>query len=166
MEKRGKKKSFEQFVSDRLLASSEFSIWDPMKKMKQKSFSNWMKKTKVQVGDKVIKLREERQLLGRFLIIQRSRPELVPKIEKAIGEYEMTLIPRSLCAVDGSLHIPSDKSSLIHCIEKVQGQTMPPTAESQIELPKVLIIDAMAVLQSMKKVSTTKKLSDLQDAFI
>ena len=27
-------KSFEQFVSDRLLASSEFSIWDPMKKMK------------------------------------------------------------------------------------------------------------------------------------
>ena len=32
------------------------------------------------MGDKVVKLREERELLGRFLIIQGSRPELVPKI--------------------------------------------------------------------------------------
>ena len=70
-----------------------------------------MEKTKIHVGDKVIKLREERQLLGRFLIIQRSRPELVPKLEKAIGEYEMSAVPRSLCAVDGSLYIPADKAS-------------------------------------------------------
>lgn len=35
----------------------------------------------------VIKLFEERQLLGSFLIIQGSRPELVPKLEKTNGEY-------------------------------------------------------------------------------
>ena len=72
-----------------------------------------MKKTKIRVGDKVIKLREERQLLGRFLMIQRSRPELVPKLEKATGEYEMSAVPRSLCAVDGSLYIPADKAMLL-----------------------------------------------------
>jgi len=80
--------------------------------------------TEIRVGDKVIKLREERQLLGRFLIIQGSRPELVPKLEKTIGEYEMSVVPRSLCAVDGSLYIPADKASLMHAIEGAKAQTV------------------------------------------
>lgn len=95
-----------------------------MKKLELKTFSNWMEKTEIRVGDKVIKLREERQLLGRFLIIQGSRPELVPKLEKTIGEYEMSVVPRSLCAVDGSLYIPADKASLMHAIEGAKAQTV------------------------------------------
>lgn len=47
-------------------------------KLKLKTFSNWMETTIVRVGDKIIKLREERELFARCLIIQRSRPELVP----------------------------------------------------------------------------------------
>ena len=39
----------------------------------------------MQVGDKVIKLREERELLGRFLIIHGSRPHLVPQLEQTVG---------------------------------------------------------------------------------
>ena len=108
---------FDEFIKDRLLPYSELSIWSPMKKIKLKTFSNWMEKPRIPVGDKVVKLREERQLLGRFLIIQKSPPELVPKIEKAIGDYEMSVVPRSLCAIDGSLYIPTDKSSLLHAIE-------------------------------------------------
>ena len=61
--------------------------------MNLKAFSNWMDKEKVQVGDKVIKLREERELLGRFLIIQGSHPHLVPKLEETIGKYEMAMVP-------------------------------------------------------------------------
>ena len=140
-----------------------------MKKLKLKTFSNWMEKTEIRVGDKVIKLREERQLLGRFLIIQGSRPELVPKLEKTIGEYEMSVVPRSLCAVDGSLYIPADKASLMHAIEGAKAQTVRSVTRvdaAQTQSPKVLIIDAMAVLQSMKKTSTTQKLSDLQEAFV
>lgn len=117
-------KRLEEFIHDRLLSSSVLSIWDPMKKLKLKTFSNWMEKTEIRVGDKVIKLREERQLLGRFLIIQGSRPELVPKLEKTIGEYEMSVVPRSLCAVDGSLYIPADKASLMHAIEGAKAQTV------------------------------------------
>jgi len=51
-----------------------------------------MEKTKVRLGGKVIKLREERELLGRFLIIQGSRPELVPKLEETTGEHEMSIV--------------------------------------------------------------------------
>ena len=72
---------FEKFVAERLLSTSDMSVWDKMKKSKIKSFSNCMEKSKVRVGEKVIKLREERELLGRCLIIQGSRLSLVPKLE-------------------------------------------------------------------------------------
>ena len=149
-----------------------------MRQLKLKTFSNWMGKSKVLVGDKIIKLREERDLLARFLIIQGCRPELIPKLEEMIGEYEMSVVPRSLCSGDGSLYIPADKASLMHAIE---GATAEPVAETvssdthgdtQVDIsphsepPKVLIVDAMAALQSMKKTPMMLKLSDLQEAFI
>jgi len=76
-----------------------------MTKLKLKTFSKWMEKTKVHIGDKVIKLCEERERLSRFLIIQGSRPELVPKLEETIGEDEMAIVPCSLCSTNGNLYI-------------------------------------------------------------
>ena len=68
----GKKgqRHFEHLIQDRLLPMSKISVWNPMRKLKIKAFANWMEKSKVPVGDKVIKLPEEHELLGRFLIIQ------------------------------------------------------------------------------------------------
>ena len=63
-------KQFEHFIQDRLLPKSTLSVWDPMKKLKLKTFTNWMEKSKFRVGDKVVKLREERELLGRFLMME------------------------------------------------------------------------------------------------
>ena len=54
----------------------------------------------------------------------------------------------------------------LHAIEDAQGQAIPCDITPPSQLPKVLIIDAMAVLQAMKKSSTIKKLSDLEEAFI
>ena len=163
-------KRFKEFIKDRLLPTSQLSVWDTMRKLKLKAFSNWMEKTKVRLGDKVIKLREERQLLGRFLIIQRSRPELVPKLEETIGDYEMSVVPRSLCAVDGSLYAPNDKSSLMHAIEQCSAQPLQSAQLPDIapigHAHRVLVVDAMAVLQSTKNTPAIQKLSDLQDAFI
>ena len=85
--------AYKSFVEERLLTGSKSSIWDPMKKLKLKTQSTWMAKQTVRVGDKVIKLREERQLLARFLVIQQSRPELVPRLPATIGDYEMSVVP-------------------------------------------------------------------------
>ena len=74
------------------------SVWYAKKKLKLKTFSSFGDKTKNRTGDKVIKFREERELFGRFLIIQGSRPELVPKLEDVIAE--MSAAPRLLFAVD------------------------------------------------------------------
>ncbi len=75
-------------------------------------------------------------------------------------------------------YIPADKASLMHAVE---GATVEPAAEavssdtdgdtqvdavSHSEPPKVLIVGAMAVLQSMKKTPMMLKLSDLQEAVI
>ena len=49
---------------------------------------------------KVIKLREERQPLTRFLVIQQSRPELVPRLPTTIDNYEMSVTPRSMFVAD------------------------------------------------------------------
>ena len=81
-----------------------------------------MDKRTITFGDKVIKLREERQLFVRFLIIQQSRPELVPKLALSIGEYEMSVIPRSLFAVDGSLLVYKGKSVLMKFMAAVKPQ--------------------------------------------
>ena len=87
-------------MKDRLQQGSKLTIWDPMKLVKYKTMSTWMKKTKIRVGDKVIKLREERQLLARLMMIQQTRKLDVGTV---IGMYEMTVIPRSLFSNDGLL---------------------------------------------------------------
>ena len=93
-------KLYETFVKDRLQQESKLTIWDPMKLVKYKTMSTWMKKTKVRVGDKVIKLQEERQLLALIMMIQQTRKLDVGTV---IGMYEMTVIPRSLFSNDGLL---------------------------------------------------------------
>ena len=125
----------------------------------------------MRVSDKVIQLREERKLFGRFLIVQGSQPSLVPKLEETIGKYGMSTVPRSLCAVDGSLYIATD-SQLNACSWRCQSRADPIEVVPQPHLVQeedssvsVLIVDAMAVLQSMKKTPAMLMLSDLQDAF-
>ena len=110
-----------------------------------------MPKTVISLGDKMIKLREERELLGRCLIIQSSRPELVSKLEDTIGQFEMSVVPRSICSSDGSLFIPSDKSSLMKTIQNMAGpinQTELPTIHPCSRVDKVKVFDAMAVLRA------------------
>ena len=109
--------SYMEYVTNRLLDSSEVSIWDTMKKIKLKTCSTWMAKTVVKVGEKIIKLREERQLLAQFLIIHQARPQLLLNLPETIGQYEMAVKPRSLFVSDGSLLVPKDKSSFMHAIE-------------------------------------------------
>ena len=49
----------------------------------------------VSIIDKVIKLREERQLPVLFLVIQQSRPDLGPRLPATIGDYEMAITAHS-----------------------------------------------------------------------
>ena len=86
---------FEEFVSQRLVASTaKKSIWDPINKLKLKTFSTCQKKTSCNVGNKLVKLREDRQLLAKFLVVHQARPSMTQSLSDTIGKYEFSIIPR------------------------------------------------------------------------
>ena len=90
-----------------------------------------------------------------------------------IGSYENSIIPRSLFANDGSLLTPNKK--VCHhkriCFQEAHNETTVSSVESyessvdstQRSSPQesIAIIDAMAIVQSLKKTPTMKKMSDL-----
>ena len=108
----------ESFIQSRL-KKSETSVWDPMKKCALKTFKAQMKKTKTRIQGKLIELKEEKNLITKFLLAARKRPEL--KLEETIGEYEFSVVPRSLFTCDGQPHHCTDKSKLMHHIEDLPG---------------------------------------------
>ena len=91
-----------------------------------------------------------------------------PFLPSTIGEYELSIVPRSLFAIDGSLLIPSDKASLMHAIEDVPLEDLMADEETiEIgEFDHVLIVDAIAIVQSMKKTSSMTKMLHLKEAFL
>ena len=164
--------AYNHFVETRLMEGSTTSIWDTMTKLKLKTCSSWVSKTSIQHGEKVVKLREERQLFAQFLIIHQSRPQLMPNLPQTIGEYEMAITPRSLFTSDGNLLVPKDKNAFMHAIEKlastidiVEHSEHSRTAiesngselnvsglgEKNVDESKKAIILDMAIVQSMKK---------------
>ena len=155
-----------EFIDDRLLENSTGSVWDSLQWMNLKTFTNFMPKLTISLGETIIKLREERQLLSRFLVILGCRPGIVPKLDSTIGSYEMSVVVRSLCTNDGSLYIPNDKASLMNTMTDIHGpiDKTEDLHTVQYHSKKVMVFDMMAVLQSMKKTAGMKLLVDLLHA--
>ena len=96
--------TFDKFVGSRLeKESASVSMRDPMVKMKLKMFSTCNKKVNCGLSDKMVKLREDRSLLVRFLVVKQCRSELGASFKEAIGQYEFSVVPRSLFPSDGML---------------------------------------------------------------
>ena len=123
-----------------------------------------MKAKRVKVGDKVIKLKEDRKLLSKILTTAKTRPDLLSKMEDIVGKYEMSIIPRANFSPDGAMLLTADKASLMKLVnDQTPVQVQIPVAEDK---PQVLIIDAMPEVRCLKKRATTTKLGHLKEAFI
>jgi len=73
---------FEKFATDRL-TEGKLSVWDKLPKRKLKTFMSANVTAEVISGEKLVKVKEERGLLQRFIVICRSRPEL--DLKQCIG---------------------------------------------------------------------------------
>lgn len=51
-------------------------------------------------------------MFDRFLVIQQSRPEIVPKLASAIGKYKVAVVSRLMFVVDSSFLVSKEKSDL------------------------------------------------------
>ena len=105
----------ETFVTKRLVKGTK-SVWAPMKKVNLKLFENSAMYSITKVKEKLIELREERDLLARFAIVLRTREDI--DLRQAIGTYKFCAVPRSLCSPDGLL-LAYDKFKVMHAIKEL-----------------------------------------------
>ena len=108
---------FVDFVNQCLIDGT-LSVWGKMTKRNLKTFKSESATTEIKIGNQLIKIKEERNLLQRFIVISRSRPELDLKV--CIGEFEFGVVPRSLFSADGCLPLPYDKASILHILENLE----------------------------------------------
>jgi len=94
-----------------------------MTKTKLHTFKSSNATAEVRSGDKLIKVKEERGLLQRFVVIARSRPVLDQK--ECIGTYELGIVPRSLFASDGPLLLAYDKAKILRHLQHLTDHEEP-----------------------------------------
>ena len=70
---------------------STVSIWAPIKLAKLPTFTLLNKKVKIKGKDKIIELREERELFSRFALVAQSQRGL--DMKEVVGHYELSLVP-------------------------------------------------------------------------
>ena len=122
-----------------------------MKRRKLLTWKSTNKKTKVTVNNEVIELQEDQCLFARMMMVCQARPEI--NIEEAIGKIEFYLVSRALFAADGAMPHCSTKSALMTLIDKEISTITPSDAPTTAPLMrnKVVVVDGMAELQSLKK---------------
>ena len=123
------------YVSERLLGS--VSIWEPLKKRKLRTFCDNAKTAKVQLSDCLITLKEERRLFTRFMIAFRERREI--NLPHYLGHYEFSILPLSMFSRDGYMHLSTDKSSILHEIEK-NTEAVPDKIVDSPDLMRVIML--------------------------
>ena len=155
-------KLLKAFISTRIV-SGETNLWAPMTKCNLKTWKTTGKKLKLAVEEKVVELREDRNLFARMLIVSKSRPEL--NLADTIGNHELSLVPRSMFAADGTMLHCGKKSDLLSVLEKLPEQQDMRVSVMQSQGKKVAILDAMALVQTFDKQDTVCTCSDLAESF-
>ena len=107
---------FNCFVKERV-QSGEVNLWSPMKKRKLLTWKTSAKVVKVTTADKIVELQVHRSLFARMMMVCKSRPEI--EIKDAVGQYEFSVVPRSLFAADGTMLHCSSNSNLMNILEKL-----------------------------------------------
>ena len=85
-----------------------------MTKKKFKTFKTSDAIIEINAGGKLVKIKEERGLLQRLIVISKIRPQLV--LKECIGTYEFGVVPRPLFASDGTVLLAYDKAKILHHI--------------------------------------------------
>ena len=129
-----------KFISERL--EGEVSIWDPVRRRKLPTLQINAKTINIKLKDQVVTIREEQRLLARFVVASRERPEI--DLLAYLGKYEFSVVPRSMFLHDGTIHLASDKSSMLHEIEKVVEVS--DITEGDGDLQTVIIFNGMALI--------------------
>ena len=148
------------FVQERFAGS--VSIWEPIPRRKLPTFGNNSKSTEIKVRDRVLTLREECRMLTRFTMASRERPGI--DLPGYVGHYEFSVVPRSMFARDGTMHLCTDKASIMHAVEKISKVDFTPKVVSEPQ--GVIMFDGMAVVNQIKKSDAIRTCKDFAKVFV
>jgi hypothetical protein len=117
----------------------------------------------------VSELSTDRSLFARLLIITRSQRDL--NCEDILGKYEMSSVPRSMFAYDGTMNMCTSKSKLVAILTSLNDNSPDEChaiTSTQTELPQlcVAVIDGMAEVQALAKTADIITCNDLSRVFI
>ena len=139
------RKELENFTKERF--EGEKSIWDPITKRKLPTFGSNFKTVTVKIKDQLVQVKERHKLTARFRIVCRTRPYI--DLLSYLGDYEFSVVPRSLFTPDGQLYKSTDKSVILNEIENLTNQAQDVlfhTSSVPNEKNSVIIFDGMAIV--------------------
>ena len=111
-EQQGEKR-LQEFTNDRI--EGNIFIWKPLKKIKLSAFNANVTSFKTNIDGKTIRFKEERNFMSRLIVAAISRPEI--DISKYFGDYEFSVVPKSLFHDDGKLVPTKDKYVILQKLE-------------------------------------------------
>ncbi|KAK3696845.1 hypothetical protein QZH41_003454 [Actinostola sp. cb2023] len=137
-------KRMKDFINNRL-DHQETSFWDPISKLKIKTFSTITKVAKIKTSnEKVLTINADRELFGRMVVVARKRDIDL----KDVLSYELSAVPIALAHTDGTLR-KTTKSVLLSLLEEVIAQNIRPSLSASA-LTSAIVIDGMAMIQMLK----------------
>ena len=138
------KKSADAFVSERLSEDQKRDFYDPISRMKLKTFANMKRSVKVATKNKLVVVKADRNLFSRIALISQSRNlRLADVFSFPLGPF-----PWSLAGSAGELK-KTNKSALLHGLEKgvLPCDSYPDNS--------CTILDGMALVQRAKVAGCT-----------
>ena len=148
----------QQFLDERQNGKDE-GVFDPMKKRKLITFKTASKIITVNINNKLVKLKEERNFTSKLLVIMRTRPDI--DIAELFRVHEFSVVRRALFDYYGLPLKCSDKFRFLHGLEELLKKE--PTIYSSAlpaEQP-IAIIDAMGIVNQLKITPSTETVWDL-----
>ena len=136
-------KAAKAFMEERLI-SNNTDFFEPIKRHAIKSFKDLTKTAKINIKGKEEILRADRSLFARMAVIAQTREMNM----REVLSHPLGPLPWSLATIDGSL-AKTPKSKLVLVLEK---DVAPLDEEPDATL---WILDAMAILQSIRRVPET-----------
>ena len=132
----------DQFLElcEKRVKTGQVGLFDSIKKLKLKTFSNMSKTVKSRVRGQEVILRADRNLLARLVVIGRFR-----KIDlQELLSYSLGPLPLPLASAHGGL-VKTNKANLLHALESQ------PETDASVSIPDgaVFIVDGMALIQQL-----------------
>ena len=108
-----RKQIYEQFCKERLQSTSTIGIWEPVKRLNLKLFTWGNEKKKQKIDQKIEDYKESYDMFARCALAA-SCSDI--DMENIVGEYELSIVPRSLMSSNAMLYHGGDgKSALVRC---------------------------------------------------